>query len=69
MNRRAFLTLPAFAVDQAIDSCELVAVERWNRFSETSARYLRMRQEGVRSLKERKRMEQQFGEVMRDECF
>jgi hypothetical protein len=69
MTRRALLSLPVFAVDQAIDSCELDAVAKWNKFAETSGRYLKLRQEGVRSAKERQRMVEQFRDVINHECF
>lgn len=68
MTRRLLLALP-LAAEQAIDRCELEAVGAWNRFSETSARYLKLRQAGIRSLKERQRMEEQFREVIKDPCF
>jgi hypothetical protein len=54
---------------QSTESCEIVAVERWNRFAQTSDRYLQLRQRGIRNARERSRMESQFREVMSEPCF
>lgn len=68
MTRRVFLAVPTVATEQ-IDACELEAVAAWNRFAQTAERYLKLRQDGVRSVRERERMERQFAEVMRKVCF
>lgn len=69
MTRRALIALPAFAVEESIDSCELEAVALWNKYASTADRYLKLRQNGIRSARERARMEEQFAAVMKSPCF
>jgi hypothetical protein len=68
-SRLAALALATCSAFAQIDPCELEAEARWNRFADTSARYLKLRATGVRNVKERERMERQFGDVINSACF
>jgi hypothetical protein len=68
MMRVALLALVACA-SFGQDACEFEAVAAWNRFADTAKRYTDLRASGIRNAKERARLERQFAEVVKCECF